>query len=145
MSDLKNWVVSGVVFLGSVALAVGFCMLVLTVVGCGVEGPEGPTGECTCDSQDGGTFNFYETYFSECVRLCDEARQWAVSCDRQLLRDDCVDQEWYLGYTNWDCAEAADCYWLMRANQHCAIPQGWGDVLPPDWMPWKWVSGTCPE
>jgi len=133
----NDFVTKAVLFL---SFAVGCAVLVFWLAGCGIEGPQGPEGTCQCDPQD-----FYDTHYAECVRLCDEAAQWAMFCGHPVLdQGDCVDYEWFQGYTNAECAEAADCYWLQRANQHCDIPQGWGDELPVDWMPFLWSAGTCP-
>ena len=101
----------------------------------------GSPGDCTCENpyaQDAGP-DWFDAYYSECVDMCEAAKEWGEECGWLAMREGCVEWLWYLGTDLSRCESAAECYRTLTGLGQCP-----GGPFEEGWNPPTWASG-CPD
>ncbi len=126
------------------ALVVGFAtlaalILAMLILSCG-------SPDCACDyPEDGGSSDWFDAYYFECVDMCDAAEEWGEACGHPPAMEGCVEWLWWRGIDQEACEKAAKCYDVLKAAEDCepttAMDPEHDGVVDPGWYPTVWT--TC--
>jgi hypothetical protein len=97
-----------------------FSLMLTITVGCG---DAGYPIECKCEDIDHcfeeTKEDFFETYYSECVTLCEACGKWADVCRETYDIGLCIDNRWHTGSTNSECLELINFIIDLHDTETC--------------------------
>ena len=89
------------------------CVLCGLLLGsCGVD-----PGECKCLPEED---DFFETYYTECFDHCTLCASWAEECQFEYTRDQCLENHWFQGKRQVDCAFFKEIVTQWLTAKDCA-------------------------
>ena len=101
----------------------------------------GSPGDCTCENpyaQDAGP-DWFDTYYGECVDMCEAAEAWGEECGWPAMREGCAEWLWWRGVEPMLCEGVEACYEALRGADDCS-----GGPFEEGWRPPTWSGGNCP-